>query len=71
MPVWYKMIEPEEDNMPTQLEELKRTLARLEAKGGPDNALRQGLRSQIDRLERREPHRPNPMDNPGRGWRET
>ena len=25
MPVWYKMIEPEEDNMPTQLEELKKT----------------------------------------------
>jgi hypothetical protein len=60
--------------MPTQLEELKKTLARLEAKGGPDNAFRQGLRSQIDRLERKEkgaPHRPNPMDNPGRGWRET
>ena len=46
MPVWYK-IEPEEDNMPTQLEELKKTLARLEAKGVPDNACRQGLRSQI------------------------
>ena len=74
MPVWYKMIEPEEDNMPTQLEELKRTLARLEAKGGPDNVFRQGLRLQIDRLERREkgePHRPNPIDNPDRGWRET
>jgi hypothetical protein len=44
MPVWCKMIEPEEDNMPTQLEELKKTLTRLQAKGGPDNAFRQGLR---------------------------
>jgi hypothetical protein len=28
------MTEPEEDNMPTQLEELKKTLARLEARVG-------------------------------------
>jgi hypothetical protein len=47
--------------MPTQLEELKKKLARLEAKGGPDNAFRQGLRSQIARAERYEQkkeHRP-------------
>jgi hypothetical protein len=51
--------------MPSQLEYLKESLARLEAKpGGSDNPFVQGLRMQIASLEK--PRAENPMSNESR-----
>jgi hypothetical protein len=47
--------------MVTQLEDLKKRLARLEATDGRDSPYKQGLKAQIARLEK--PRAENPMDN--------
>ena len=48
-------------SMPSQLEELKRKVARLDPEGGSDNPFVQGLRMQIASLEK--PRAENPMSN--------
>ena len=50
--------------MPSQLEELKRKVARLDPEGGSDNPFVQGLRMQIASLEK--PRAENPMSNESR-----
>ena len=47
--------------MPSQLELLKRSLARLDPDGGSENPFVQGLRMQIASLEK--PRAENPMSN--------
>ena len=47
--------------MPSQLELLKRSLARLDPDGGSKNPFVQGLRMQIAKLEK--PRAENPMNN--------
>lgn len=48
--------------MASQLELLKRELARAQAEAGPDNPYVQGLKMQIARLEK--PRAENPMAEP-------